>query len=234
MQNCSEYSESRQVLKVLFIGNSATYVHELPETLCRLAQKAGYEITAESVVAGGATLSFHADNASEHGMHVLSAIRQGFDVVFLQDNGNCISCNEFRQASLNACEKLAQAARDASSRIALYVRPPYGYESWNLTPFEQCRAFDMHFGSLKDTLHPIYAHVNRAFAFAIRDTAFDLWGEDHAHTGDHGAYLAVCVFFATLFGTSSAVLDPNGLTPDDARTLQKIADQVALGGACPW
>ena len=40
--------------------------------------------------------------------------------------------------------------------------------------------------------------------------------------------------FATLFQTSSTVLDPNGLPEADARVLQDIADRVALEGQSPF
>jgi hypothetical protein len=44
----------------------------------------------------------------------------------------------------------------------------------------------------------------------------------------YGAYLAVCVFFSTIFQASSAVLDTNGLPKEDAAALQAIADKIAL------
>ena len=75
---------------------------------------------------------------------------------------------------------------------------------------------------------------NRAFAEAMKSLPFDLWGADHGHTSDHGAYLAVCVFFATLFKQSAIKLDSNGLPDGDARALQAVADRIALDRAIPW
>ena len=81
-------------LKMLFIGNSATYVNDIPGMLVRLARKAGYSLEADSIAKGGATLSFHADLDTEHGKSVLRAIRGGYDIIWLQDNGNCVSCEK--------------------------------------------------------------------------------------------------------------------------------------------
>jgi hypothetical protein len=221
-------------LKVLFIGNSATYVNDIPGTLVDLARKAGYILEADSIVKGGATLSFHAALDTDHGENVLRAIRSGYDIVWLQDNGNCISCDEKREASLEACRSLGAFIRDAGARVGIYLRPPYGYEKWGIPPFEQCKEYDKHFPDATDGLLPLNAYVNRAFAFAIKDTDYNLWGEDHAHTSIYGAYLAVCVFFATIFHTTSSILDSNGLPTEDARALQAIADKVALNEEIPW
>ena len=71
-------------------------------------------------------------------------------------------------------------------------------------------------------------YINRAFAYAIKHLNYDLWGPDHAHTGEYGAYLATCVFFSTVFHTTSTVLDPDGLSPKDAYALQKVADKIVF------
>jgi hypothetical protein len=221
-------------LKMLFIGNSATYVNDIPGTLVRLARRAGYSLEADSIVKGGATLSFHADLDTEHGESVLRAIRGTYDIIWLQDNGNCVSCEEKRQDSLEACRVLGSLIRDAGARVGIYLRPPYGYEKWGISPFEQCKEYDLHFLSLAEELQPLNAFVNRAFAFAIRDTEYDMWGADHAHTSSYGAYLAVCVFFATIFHTSARVLDANDLPLEAASLLQDIADKVVLAQDLPW
>ena len=73
--------------RLLFIGNSATYVHDVPETLAKLATEAGFPTEAVRITLGGYTLKQHADVETEHGRGVLKLISQGFDYVFLQDNG---------------------------------------------------------------------------------------------------------------------------------------------------
>ena len=76
--------------------------------------------------------------------------------------------------------------------------------------------------------------INRAFACAIPTVGRALWGDDNAHTSPKGAYLIACTFFATIFGKSATVLDPDGLTSEEARPLQEFADRVALEGFIPW
>jgi hypothetical protein len=215
--------------KVLFIGNSATFVNDIPQTLSRLARKAGYNVEANDVTLGGATLTQHADATTDHGKKVLNAIvNGGYDIVFLQDNGNCISSDAMRAASQNACRTLDTAIRAAGAKTYIYVRPPYGYDNFGYTPFEQCAEFDMLFDDIAAELGAKNVYVNRAFAYAIQNLNVSLWGPDNAHTSEEGAYLAVCVFFSTLFQTTSTVLDHNGLPADVAVSLQQVADKIVL------
>ena len=217
-------------MKILFIGNSATYVHDIPETLAHLATCAGYPLESERVVKGGWRLSQHA----EAGSRALAEIEKGYDIVFLQDNGDCISSDGKCEACIRACTELTEAAKKSGARVYYYVRPPYGYEAFGRSPLEQCREFDLLFTRLAQDNDAVCAYVNRAFAYAIETTDIRLWGDDNAHTSEAGAYLAVCVFFAVLFGKSATLLDPCCLSAEEARRLQTVADRIVLEGTVLW
>ena len=209
-------------MRILFIGNSATYVHDIPETLARLASEAGFSTEALRIVKGGWRLSQHA----EAGSRALAEIEKGYDLVVLQDNGNCIENDERRAASVAASEILCKAARESGAKVYFYVRPPYGYEAFGRSPVEQCREFDRFFTEIADRESAVCAYVNRAFEYAIENTDIRLWGDDNAHTSDEGAYLAVCVHFATIYGKSATLLGENGVRA--AKVLQEIADRVVF------
>lgn len=211
-------------MRILFIGNSATYVHDIPETLARLATAAGFETESVRIVKGGWKLSQHA----EAGSRALAEIEKGYDIVVLQDNGNCVENEEKRAASVAASEILCKAARESGAKVYFYVRPPYGYEAYGRTPIEQCREFDSFFTEIAEREGAVCAYVNRAFEYAIENTTIRLWGDDNAHTSEAGAYLAVCVHFATIYGKSAGLLDSDGV--DEAKILQEIADKIVLGG----
>ena len=85
-------------MRILFIGNSATYVHDIPETLARLATDAGFPTECVRVVKGGWKLSQHADTGSR----ALAEIENNYDIVVLQDNGNCVENDEKRAACISA------------------------------------------------------------------------------------------------------------------------------------
>lgn len=220
----------RNKMKILFIGNSATYVHDIPETLARLATQAGHPLEVKRIVKGGWRLCQHAGAGSR----ALEEIEKGYDIVFLQDNGDCISSEERREACLRACTGLTRSAQSRGAKVYYYVRPPYGYEAFGRSPLEQCQAFDLLFGGMARETGAVCAYVNRAFAYAIKNTDICLWGDDNAHTSEEGAYLAVCVFFAVLFGRSSSALGSDCLPKEESKRLQDIADRVVLYGELPW
>ena len=223
-------SKTVKMLKLLFIGNSATYVNDIPGTLSRLATKAGYCIECSSVVKGRATLTDHADTGNDLGKEAFEAIEKGFDIVFLQDNSSCISNEAMKEASKNACYTLDAAVKRTGAKTGIYFRPPSGREYLEYDSLAQCMEFDRHFGEISECIGALNVYVNRAFAYAIKNTEFKLWGADNAHTSEYGAYLAVCVFFTALFRVSASVLDGNGLSEKDARELQAIADKITLDG----
>lgn len=210
-------------MRILFVGNSATYVHDIPETLARLATDAGFPTESVRIVKGGWCLSQHA----EVGSRALEAIGDKYDLVVLQDNGNCVSSDEKREACIASCDILSSKAIESGARVCYYVRPPYGYEAFGCSPVEQCRAFDELFTKIAAKNGASCVYVNRAFEYAIENTDIRLWGDDNAHTSPAGAYLAVCVHFATIFGRSATLLDGNGV--ENAKMLQEIADKVVFG-----
>lgn len=221
-------------LRVLFIGNSATSVNNVPYTFLRLARNAGYNVEITSWTKGGYTLTQHADPTTDYGKTVYHEISREYDMVFIQDNGNCISSAAMREASKEACRALDKAIREAGSKTCIYVRPPYGYANFGYTPFEQCMEFDKLFSEISAELGTTNAYVNRAYAYAMQNLDLQLWGSDNAHTSEYGAYLVVCVIFSTVFETSSQVLDSDGLPADVALTLQQLADKIVLEGYIPW
>lgn len=211
-------------MKILFIGNSATYVHDIPETLARLATAAGFPTECARIVKGGWCLSQHA----AEGSLALDEIGKGYDIAVLQDNGNCISSEEMREECIRSCGALADAAEKSGAKVYYYVRPPYGYEKWGFAPVDQCRELDLLFSEIAEKTGAVCAYVNRAFAYAINNNSdIRLWGDDNAHTSPEGAYLAVCVIFAAIYRKSASTLDSNGI--NEAKVLQGIADKVVLG-----
>ncbi len=233
----SEVSEMNNALlpeknsyKFLFIGNSATYVHDIPAVLATLCDAKGIKITQKQIVPGGSSLEQHAAN-----QEVYNEIKNGYDAVFIQENGNYLINNDVRAKSLAAIEKIGKAVNKSGAKFLFYVRPPYGIDLGGFKNFDQCKLFDDHFTPAAEKYNADCVYVNRAFAYAIKNLNFNLWGDDNAHTGTHGAYLAVCTFYATLFGRSATELGvAYQLSDSDAKQLQLVADKIALEGVIPW
>ena len=218
------------VMRLLFLGNSATYVHDVPQILAGMAREVGVLLEVEQVTRGGYTLAQHADASTEHGGRVLEAIRRGHDVVFLQDNGNCILSDERRAACKDACERLVEEIRASGAKPFFYVRPPYEKPLGDMEALEQCRRFDQLFEEMDRELGGVACvWVNRAFAYAMQHNRISLWGEDHAHVSLQGAHLIAYTFFAKLLGRSASQAGVGRIPENEARMLQMAADAAAFG-----
>ena len=72
--------------KILFIGNSYTYVNNLPSVFAEVATAQGLSVTVSSVTKGGWTLEKHASPADECGARVMTAFAENkYDYVILQE-----------------------------------------------------------------------------------------------------------------------------------------------------
>ncbi len=222
-------------MNVLFIGNSATYVHEVPTTLEKLAGGVGIDVVTRQITPGGYTLAQHADGGTDHGKAVLAEIAKGYDAVVLQDNSSCIADLERRAACRAACGVLAKEIAASGAKLYFYVRPPREKEKFGYDSIGQCRELDLLFSGIARELGGKCAFVNRAFAYAIKHHDIDLWGPDRAHTSPEGAYLVAATIFATLFDRPATALDAvEGIDKTVARTLLEVAEKIAHGGVIPW
>lgn len=83
MSGCVPRASERPPLRVLFVGNSLTYVGNLPATLHALAASHGRVIDTDMLVQGGATLSQRVADGSVRAL----LQREHFDEVLLQERG---------------------------------------------------------------------------------------------------------------------------------------------------
>ncbi|MGO9111430.1 MAG: hypothetical protein ACLP9L_19560, partial [Thermoguttaceae bacterium] len=201
-QSGRPYSVARgggpDVLKVLFIGNSMTYCHDLPAMFAALSRAAnhGREPKVVQVVGGGLSLEDHWRNGKAR-----QAIRDlgPWDYVVLQEQSYraYYAWEEmFRYARLFDGE-----IRKAGARTVLFVRPAGQDEP------EAQTLLDEGCDRLAKELAAIVAPCGTAWG-AARQQHPDLilHDPDRGHPGPNGAYLSACVFYAVLYGKS-----PEGL-----------------------
>ena len=221
------------VEKILFIGNSATYVNDIPHIVERFANSIGYNTKVKVITERGFELAQHADCDTSYGQKTFIEIQRGYDIVFLQEHSNCITSDKKRKQTKLACEVLNQAVCNSGGKTYIYVRPPSGKLYEGYTPLEQSIEFDKLFGDISSQLGIINAYVNRAFCYATVDTGIMLWGADLSHTNKSGAYLAACVLFSTLFLKSATILDSLDIPVSEAHYLQTVSDKVVFDGWLP-
>lgn len=111
-------AEAPKPLRVLFVGNSLTYVGNLPAVVEALAANNGKSLQADMIVKGGATLTQWLDSGA-----VQRALKaQHYDYVVLQERGNDFACGFGPQVckdSRHALHALAAIVRSAGAKPLL-------------------------------------------------------------------------------------------------------------------
>ncbi len=104
--------------RVLFVGNSLTYVGNLPATFAALVNASGQPVDSHMIVRGGATLSQRV--ADDSVQKALAALKP--DVLVLQERGGDLIGafgHTAEEESRKAIGALTQAGHDAGARVLL-------------------------------------------------------------------------------------------------------------------
>src|SRR5690606_29961395 len=104
--------------RILFVGNSLTYVGNLPATFAAMANANGHAVHAAMIVEGGATLDQRVADGSVQ--RALADYKPA--VLVLQERGGDLLCMPMEEAcfqSAQAIQALAQAGRTAGARVVL-------------------------------------------------------------------------------------------------------------------
>lgn len=115
---CTAQRPGKQPDHVLFVGNSLTYVGNLPAVFSALANANGHPVRSDMIVQGGATLSERVKDGSV----VRALATKRYTTIVLQEHGGDLMCLPRRDLciqSQRAIKSLAQAARNTSVNIVL-------------------------------------------------------------------------------------------------------------------
>ena len=220
--------------KLLFVGNSFTYYHDLPAMLEKLSCAAGYSIQTAAVTKGGWYLERYADPDNEmypllHETHE----QRAWDMIVLQDQS-------FSPAGHP--ERYLAAVRTLCSQLPCRERFVI-YQTWAYEDgTEKLQGTGMTYQQMHEALrdacrqaakqqNALLVPVGDAFRLC-HDTRpeIGLYMPDHYHPSPDGTSLAACVFFAALSGRDPRTLDgiPD-IAPDTAATLRSIARDTLQG-----
>ena len=212
--------------RILFIGNSYTYVNDLPSVFARLALSGGHRVETGMAAVGGAT--FADQIASPDTLSRLAGSK--WNVVVLQEQSQIPAAAQSRAAQMYpAARLLVHRVQGAGAEPVLFVTWAYrdGWPEDGLPGFEGMQTqIDAGYRTIADELHVGVVPVGDAWAAVhAHDPAMDLWQADGSHPTMTGTYLAACVFYASIFHQTPAGL---GYTADlPAETVSTIQSAAA-------
>ena len=217
----------------LFIGNSYTYVNDLPGIIQEIALSKGNIFSHQSHTPGGSTLAQHASNPTVQ--NLLNA--EEWDFVILQDQSQNPSfppsqvasqvypyaaslSEDIRQA--NTCSNplffMTWGRENGDAQNCVFYPPLCTYEGM------QDRLTESYTEMAEDN-NALLAPVGTAWKnIRANYPNIDLYSSDGSHPSIHGSYLAACVFYSVLFNESPInAFIPNNISSADASIIQETA-----------
>jgi hypothetical protein len=214
-----------KALKVLFIGNSLTYYNDLAGLVQVFAAHEERPLYIDAVTFPLASLDWHWNHTAAR-----EKIRQGaWDIVILQQYSTAPADDP-----ASTVEGYAQFGRE----VARIGAKPLIFQNW--TRANRQGDYDRMLNTYKQVQSAIggrIAPIGEAWRIVRREhpeiKVFETLDDRHPTVA--GTYLTACVLYRTLYNKPAmglpAALPGLKLSPDVARTLQAVADQVQIDPA---
>lgn len=224
--------EKKDTLRVLFVGNSYTYVENLPQLVSLLSEGTKTKLVTRKSTVGGAYLSEHWK--SERGLKTRELISKGkFDMVVLQDNS---------MATIQQPDSTAKYARLLCQLIRQSGAKPFLYMTWareRVPQYQQEISFI--YSKIAKDNNATLVPVGQAWELARQlRPAISLFNPDGSHPSALGAILSAYVFTCVLTGevpssipgefwikdADGESVQLNGIDNLDAVFFQKVTEQI--------
>jgi len=239
------YSTRAQITKhVLFLGNSYTYVNDLPIMLSSIATSTGDSLIYQSNAPGGYSLQGHSTNQVSLGL-----IQQGgWDYMVLQEQSQKPSwpisqvmnevypyakalCNTFYNN--NPCSKplffMTWGRKNGDASNCASWPPVCSYEGMD-------SLLNLRYRMLADSNKAYVSPVGAVWHF-IRDnySNIELYSSDESHPSLEGSYAAACTFYSLVFQKDPmGITDNYGIDPDVAQNIRLAAKLIAFDSLQKW
>lgn len=233
-----------QKTSVLFLGNSYTYVNNLPQTLKDLALSLGDSIIFDSNTPGGYTLQGHSTNTTS----IQKINQQSWDYVVLQEQSQLPSFSPGQvSTAVYPYARILDSmvlANDSCSETLFYMT--WGRQNGdasNCASYPPICTYDGMQQRLKESYmemtlnnHASVSPVGVAWK-RVRENhpTINLYQADQSHPSIYGTYLAACVFYSSIYHKSSiGGFISAGISASEGLALQSIASSTVLDSLSLW
>ncbi len=212
--------------RILFVGNSLTYVNDLPGMLQALADSAGGDRLAVETVAGP---NFALVDHWREGTAMREIAEGGWELVVLQQGPSSVEVNR---------DSLRLFTTRFAAEIAKVNARPALYSVWPTLARQQDfpRAIESNALAASDVNGVLLPVASAWLAAWQRDADVELYGPDGFHPTITGTYLAAVVMYAKIFNRSPVGLPARlrmrsgAVIAIDAQTA-RLLQEVAAAGA---
>ena len=234
---CNAGPRPQEPLQILFIGNSYTFINDMPEIFANLAESGGHEVIVATQAIGGFSLADHAQDSSTRSI----IESQSWDLVVLQEKSDIPALIAEREEKM--CPNVRQLndlVKVQGAKTILFMHWAYqdGYPAVGLLDYQAMQdEVALGYLAIADELDLLVAPVGITWQNALVDEPnLDLWMPDGKHPSPLGSFLAASVFYALIFNESPAGLpfSVNGVGEDVGVTIMEIAAETVLENSANW
>jgi hypothetical protein len=214
-------------MKILFIGNSHTFCNGLPFQVRELLRLSNPNVNVTMCATGGMTLGWHAEQPETQ----MAIKYDDWDYIVLQQKTHPFDGFD---ALLKDCKSLLPYIRKTRAEILLFM-------TWaeKRIPANQ-EILDKAFVQVAHEINARLVPVSKTWQRILQpEPAVELYDTDGEHANPSGSYLAACVFYAVIQGSSPVGL-PNqigvngdvlaNISPNHANQIQRAAWWVSQHG----
>lgn len=233
-----------QAKRVLFLGNSYTYVNDLPNTLVSAALSTGDTIIVDNNAPGGYTLQGHSTNATS-----LAKIAAGnWDYVVLQEQSQRPS---FPDSQVEV--EVYPYARTLDSLIHLSnpCAETMFYMTWGRQNGDasNCAGWppvctyagmdsllSLRYREMALQNDAVLSPVGAVWKYLRQNAAsINLYQTDQSHPSAEGTYAAACCFYAAVLRKDPTLITFNStISAADAATIRQAAKTVVFDNLLTW
>lgn len=231
--------------RILFLGNSYTYVNDLPNTLKQLALSLGDTLETDNYTPGGSSLQSLTFDAN-----TLAKIQIGnwdYVVIQAQSQEPAFPASQVQTNTYPFAQKLDSMIHvfNPCAEIVFYMT--WGRKNGDAA---NCPSYPTicTYEGMQTRLQQSYlamSKLNKAScspvgvawrAFRNLYPAVELYNADESHPSENGTYLAACTFYSSIYQKSSvgATYSLGTVTDTNALNMQTIASATVLDSLENW
>lgn len=230
---------------VLYIGNSLTYVNDVPNLVNQIAMSKGDTIIWDQNTPGGAQLAQHAVNATT--LSKISAYKWDIVVIQAQSQQTAFPDGQLETEVYPPCKFLVDSIHRnyVCTRVMYYMPAGWKYgDNMNCSGFPAVCTYEGQFARIRQTHLNMIDSTDAAIipsgvsyrVSRLQDSTLDLWSSDYVHPSLAGSYLTALNMYASFSNkrTYGSSFGPVGLTAANLSFLQTVADSVVFDSISKW
>lgn len=233
-----------QIKRVLFIGNSYTYVNNLPQMTADIARSMGDSIFFDSSAPGGYTFQQHSTNA----VTLEKIMNSNWDFVVLQEQSQFpsfpisqVEADVFPYARI--LDSLINAYNPCAETVFYMTWGRKNGDASNCASWPPVCTYDgmdsllnLRYRMMAESNHAILSPVGAVWNYIRQNyPSIELYSSDESHPSIAGTFAAACSFYAALFRKNPELIPfDSGLPSLNAENIRHAVKTVVFDSLTNW